>query len=66
MPMQYIMIFHGCKNDNFQMKICDIALIFAKKMLILSEAVITRTHNLCFRAKIRKIMYTPVNPTFTI
>ena len=29
------------------------------------EAVLTSTHNLCFRAKIRKIMYTPVNPSFT-
>ena len=24
------------------------------------------THNLIFQAKIRKIMYTPVNPSFTI
>ena len=24
------------------------------------------THNLCFRGEIRKIMYTPVNPSFTI
>ena len=32
----------------------------------LGEAVLTSTHNLCFRAKIRKIMYTPVNPSFTI
>ena len=24
------------------------------------------THNLCFQAKVRKIMYTPVNPSFTI
>ena len=24
------------------------------------------THNLCFRAEIRKIMYTPVNINFTI
>ena len=30
------------------------------------EAVLTSTHDLCFRAKIRKIMYTPVNPSFTI
>ena len=28
----------------------------------LNEAVITSTHNLCFRAKIRK-EYTPVNPS---
>ena len=24
------------------------------------------THNLCFLAEIRNIMYTPVNPSFTI
>ena len=24
MSMQYTVIFHGCKNDNFQMKICNI------------------------------------------
>ena len=29
MPMQYTAIFHGCKNRNFQMKNCDIFLIFA-------------------------------------
>ena len=28
-PMQYTAIFHGCKNDIFQMKNCDILLIFA-------------------------------------
>ena len=28
-PMQYSVIFHGCKNGNFQMKNCDIFLIFA-------------------------------------
>ena len=27
-PIQYTAIFHGCKNYNFQMKICDIFLIF--------------------------------------
>ena len=27
-PMQYTVIFHGCKN-NFQMKNCDIFLVFA-------------------------------------
>ena len=30
-----------------------------------AEAVLTSTHNLCFWAEIRKIMYTPVNPSFT-
>ena len=27
-PMQYTAIFHGCKNDNFQMKRHDMFLIF--------------------------------------
>ena len=31
MPIQYLAIFHRCKNDNFQMKNCDIFLIFALK-----------------------------------
>ena len=28
MHMLYTAIFHGCKNDNFQMKNCDSFLIF--------------------------------------
>ena len=32
MPMQYTAIFHGCKNDNLQMKNCDIFLIFAQNI----------------------------------
>ena len=28
-----------------------------------SEAVLTSAHNICFRAKIRKQMYTPVIPS---
>ena len=28
-PKQYTVIFHGCKNNNFQMKNCDFFLIFA-------------------------------------
>ena len=31
-PMQYLVYFHGCKIDNFQMKNCDIFLIFAKNI----------------------------------
>ena len=49
MRMQYLVIFHCCKNDNFQMKNCDIFFYFCV------EAVLTSTHNLCFRAKIRKL-----------
>ena len=41
------------------MKNCDIFLIFAQN----SEAVLTFTHNLCFRAKIRKNEY-PCKPQF--
>ena len=32
MPMQYDAIFKGCKNGNFQMKNCDIFLIFAQNI----------------------------------
>ena len=32
MSVQYIAIFHGCKNDNFHMKIFDIFLIFAQNI----------------------------------
>ena len=31
-PMQYAAILKGCKNGNFQMKNCDIFLIFAQKI----------------------------------
>ena len=57
--MQYTVIFHSCKNDNFQMKNSDIFLIFAQN--IDSEytlAVLTSTHDLCFRAKIIFFVYT--------
>ena len=32
MSVQYIAIFHGCKNGNFQMKKCEIFLIFAQNI----------------------------------
>ena len=32
MSVQYTAIFHGCKNDNFQMKCFDIFLIFAQNI----------------------------------
>ena len=31
-PMQKTAIFHGSKNVNFQMKYCDIFLIFAQNI----------------------------------
>ena len=65
-PIQFTTIFHACKNDNFQMKNSDIFLIFSQNIdrgYTLEPP--TSTHDLCFRAKIRK-MNTPVNPSFTI
>ena len=53
--------FHGCKNDNFQLNVLDYFLIFAQNIYCgytleppHIEAVLTSTHNICFRAKIRK------------
>ena len=60
------------KNENFQIKISDIFHISAQNidcgysLEMLSEAVLTSINNLCFWAEIRKVMYTPVNPSFTI
>ena len=63
--------FHLQKTENFQMKNCDIFHISAQNIdcrysLEPHRAVLTSTYNLCFRAEIRKIMYTPANPSFTI
>ena len=72
-PMQYKCDFSALKFGNFHMKKCDIFLVFAQNIncgytiepLLFSEAVLTSTHNICFRAKNKK-MNTPVNPSFTI
>ena len=71
--MLYTAIFLGCKNVNFQMK--NIIFFFFLLLNIdcgytlepphyrLIETVLMSTHNLCFRAKIRKKcipLYTPV------
>ena len=65
MSVQYTAIFHGYKNDHFQMKNCNIFLIFAQNIdcgyslepphnIDCGYSFLTSTHNLCFRAKIRK------------
>ena len=60
------------KNWKFQIKILIFFSYFCSKQNVgtrlnrLGEAVLTSTHNLCFWAEIRKIMYTLVNPSFTI
>ena len=47
--MYYTAIFHGCKNDNFQMKNCDVFLSFAKNIdcgYSLEPPYLYTTHNL--------------------
>ena len=66
MPIQYSAVFHGCKYDNFQMKNCYIFIIITQNIdcgYTFNEAVLTSTHNLCFRAKVRKSVY-PCKPQF--
>ena len=52
---------YTAENDIFQMKILDFVLIFAQNI----DVVYTLEPPVCFGAK-NKIMYTPVNPNFTI
>ena len=59
-PMQYTVIFHSGKNDNFRLKIFDYFHIFAQNI----DSGYVRT--ICVLSKDKKIMYTPVNPNFTI
>ena len=33
-PMQYTAIFHGCKNDNFQLKFLIIVIILLKTKIV--------------------------------
>ena len=60
------------KNWNFSDKNSDIFIFLLKTYYIgtrknrLAEAVLTSTHNLCFREEIKKITYTPVNQSFVI
>ena len=62
MHMQHTANFHGSKNDNFQLKFVDYFHIFDQNI----DCVYALEPPSCFRAKIRIIMYTPVNPSFTI
>ena len=41
-PIQYTVIFHGCKNDYFRMKYCDIFSYFSSRHRLRVQ---------CFRAK---------------
>ena len=56
-PMQHTAFFHGCKNDNFQLNFFDYFHIFAQNIEYPQSM---------FWSKNTKILYTPVNPYFTI
>ena len=58
-PMQYAANFHGCKNENFQMKNYDIFLIFAQNINCgyTLEAVLTSTQQSMFQSKSKKNVY---------
>ena len=72
MSVQYTAIFHSCKNDNFQMKIFDIFLIFAQNIdcgYTLEPPQRGGSNEYpqsMFWSKNKKNMYTRVNPTFSI
>ena len=53
---------------TFQIKIWYVSYFYSKRRLwvLVRTAVLTSTQNLCFWAEIRKIMYTPDNPSLTI
>ena len=57
LPCNNAAISKSGKNDNFQMKNCDIFLIFAQNIhrRHTLEPPHTSNHNLCFEAKIRQI-----------
>ena len=70
MSVQYTAIFHGCKNGNFHMKKCEIFLNFAQNidrwytLERLAEAVLTSTHDICFKSKNKKKNVYPCKPQF--
>ena len=72
MSVQYTEIFHGCKNDNFQMKIFDIFLIFAQNkdcgytLEPPQRGGSNEYPQSMFWSKNKKNMYTRVNLTISI
>ena len=72
MSVQYTAIFHGCKNDNFQMNLFDIFHIFAQNIdcrytLEPPQRGGSKEYpQSMFWSKNKKNMYTRVNPTFSI
>ena len=74
MPMQYITIFHSCKNDKFQMKNCDVSSIFFAQNIDCGHTLeppqcgggSNEYPQSMFRSKTKKKMKTFVNPSITI
>ena len=72
MPVQYTALFYGCKKDNYQMKNCDVLLIFAQNIdcgYTLEPPQLGGSNEYLqsmFLSKNKKRMYTPVNPSFSI
>ena len=64
-PIQIYWKFHHQKLKTISDKNSDIFHVSAQN-IDCAEAVLTSTHKLCFWAEIRKIMYTPLNPSFII
>ena len=70
MPMHYLLIFHGCKNDNFQM----IFFFILAKHIECGYSLEPPhrggsneyPHSMCLAKIRRKKTNTPVNPSFTI
>ena len=71
-PMQYTVIFHGCKIVHFQMKFFNVILIFAQNIdcgYTLEPPQRGGSNEYpqsMFWSKNKKNMYTRVNPTFYI
>ena len=72
MDVQYTAIFHGCKNDNFQINFFDIFLIFTQNIdcgytLELPQRGGSNEYpQSMFWSKNKKNMYTRVNSTFSL
>ena len=65
LPMQYAEIFFGCKKSKISIEFFLYFSYFCSKHILwvhvrTDEAVLTCTHSLCFGAKIRKPLHTPV------
>ena len=64
--------FFSCKNENYQLNILDIFLIFAQnidcryKLELPHSGASNEYTSSMFQSKNKKIVYTPVNPNLTL